>query len=291
MLHRARVTAVHPEDHSVDIVMVADGSRYVGVQVMAPVAATDAGVFDMPAPSELSDKWSQTQPREREVIAVVAMLGFQPVVLGFMYPQVNAMLFADLERRVMRHASDFYTSIDADANVEVAHPNGTYIRIGVAPEHEDLTGQDFDGNWKIVRNTARDTHLQVVIKAGGAQKAKLHIDPAGNVTLEHTGNLVVTTGGDATVAVTGDAAVTVGGTTDVTSAGAAAVHAPSISLDAAATTCTGTLTVAGLLTFQAGMAGSGGAAITGEVSADGIGLKAHHHIGWGFGNPTGPAVA
>jgi len=290
---------VHPEDHSVDIVMVADGSRYVGVQVLAPVAATDAGIFDMPVPSLLADKWSQTQPREREVTAIVAMLGFQPVVLGFMYPQVNGMLFADLERRIMRHASDLYTSIDADANVEVAHPNGSYVRIGTAPDHEDLTGQDFDGHWKISKNTGRSTHLQVVIKAGGVQKAKLHIDPDGNVTLEHTGNLVVTTGGNATVDVTGAAAVTVGGnatvevggTTDVTSVGAAAVHAPTISLDAAATTCTGTLTVQGLLTFEAGMAGDGGAAITGEVSADGIGLKAHHHTGWGFGNPTSAAIA
>lgn len=288
MLHRARVVAVHPEDHSVDIVMVADGSRYVGVQVLAPVAATDAGIFDMPVPSPLADKWSQTQPREREVTAIVAMLGFQPVVLGFMYPQVNGMLFADLERRIMRHASDLYTSIDADANVEVAHPNGSYVRIGTAPDHEDLTGQDFDGHWKISKNTGRSTHLQVVIKAGGAQKAKLHIDPDGNVTLEHTGNLTVLTGGAASIEVAGNATVDVGGTTDVTSAGAAAVHAPSISLDAAATTCTGTLTVQGVLTFEAGMVGTGGAAIAGEVSADVIGLKAHRHL-FG-GSPTTAAI-
>jgi len=265
MLRIARVAAVHPEDHSVDLVMVDDGSRHVGAQVLAPTAGTDAGVFDMPEPTAGGDKWSLSERRDRDILAVVSMLAGTavPIVLGFLYPQVNGMLFADKNRRVMRHASDVYTSIDGAGNVEVAHPNGTYLRIGTSPDHEDLTGQDFDGNWKISKNTGQSTHLQVVVKAGGVQKAKLHVDPSGNVTLEHTGNLTVNT--------TGNLSATVGGTSTVTSSGAVAVHAPSVTLDAAHTTCTGALTVQGLLTYQAGMAGSGGsgASMTGNLTVVG----------------------
>lgn len=255
MMRRARVVAVHPEDHSVDVVMVSDGSRYAGVQVLSPTAASDAGVFDMPAPSELSDKWSLSSQRQREVTAAVMWMDGFPVVVGFFFPRVNSMLFADIERRIMRHASDVYTSIDGNGNMEVSHPNGTYLRIGTSPDHEDLTGKDFDGNWAISKNTGAATHLQVVVKAGDAQKAKLHIDPSGNITLEHTGNLVVDTTG----------------TVSVTAGGAATVDAPSVTLDTPQTTCTGALTVQGLLTYQAGLSGSGGAgaALTGNLNVTG----------------------
>jgi phage baseplate assembly protein gpV len=245
--------------------MVDDGSRYAGVQVLAPTAGSNAGVFDMPEPSETADKWSLSQQRDNEMLAVASMLAGSPVpvVLGFLYPQVNGMLFADRERRVVRHASDVYTTIDRDGNMEVAHPNGTYLRIGTDPEHEDLTGRDFDGNWKITKNTGKQTHVKLVVKAGGAEKASVHIDPSGNVTVEHAGNLVVNTAGSATV--------DVAGAVNVTAGGAATVEAPSVTIDSPATTCTGALTVQGLLTYQAGLAGSGGsgASMTGNLNVTG----------------------
>lgn len=69
----------------------------------------------------------------------------------------------------------------------------------------------------------------------------------------------------------------------------------SVTLNTPQTTCKGKLTVEGLLTYQAGMAGSGGsgaaASIVGDISvtggnvtADGIGLKTHKHPT----APTGP---
>lgn len=243
MLRLARVAAVHPEDHSVDLVMVDDGSRYVGAQVLAPTAGTNSGVFDMPEPTAIGDKWTLSERRDDDMMAVCSMLAGAglPVVLGFLFPQVNGMLFADKNRRVMRHASDVYTSIDGDGNMEVAHPNGSYVRIGVTPGHEDLTGQDFDGNWKITKNVGKNTHLQVVVKAGGVEKAKIHIDPSGNVTLEHAGNLVIETTG----------------TADVTAAGAATVTAPSVMMDTPAATCTGSLTVQGGLTVTGAFTNNG----------------------------------
>ncbi len=63
----------------------------------------------------------------------------------------------------------------------------------------------------------------------------------------------------------------------------------SVKLDSPAVHCTGTLTVDGLLTYKAGMSGSGGTGSTativgninvtgGEITVDGIGVKSHHHI-------------
>lgn len=64
------------------------------------------------------------------------------------------------------------------------------------------------------------------------------------------------------------------------------LHAPLVTIDAAQTTCTGKLTVEGLLTYQAGMSGSGGsgASLTGPfvqtggaLSSEGIVLNTHIH--------------
>ena len=292
MLRLARVTAAHPEDHSVDLLMIDDGSRYVGAQVLAPMAGTSFGFADLPAPSDLSDRWSMSAPRDNEVMAVAAFTsGPVPVVLGFLFPQVNGVLFAEKNRRVDRHASDVYSTIDDAGNMEVYHPSGTYVRIGETAAHEDLTGKDFDGNWKVKRNTARAPHLQVVVAAAGVQKALIHIDPSGNATVELAGNLVTTVAGNATIEVDGNASVQVAGTTSVDSGGAATVTAPSVTIDAAATTVTGTLTVSGQLTANAGLTANGnlgagiaalinGAmAVSGDVVGQGVSLKNHVHGG------------
>ena len=80
----------------------------------------------------------------------------------------------------------------------------------------------------------------------------------------------------------------------VSAGGAVTINATSITLTAATitldgpTTCTGPLTVQGLFSYLAGLAGSGGGAasanitgnvnvIGGEVRVDGIGVKTHHH--------------
>ena len=74
----------------------------------------------------------------------------------------------------------------------------------------------------------------------------------------------------------------------------------STTINSPQTTCTGALTVEGLLTYQAGMVGSGGTATAtiagniivtgGNVTADGIDLKTHVHGGVqpGGGNTGGP---
>lgn len=286
-LRWGRVAAIHPEDYSVDLVMTDDGSRLAGVQVLTPHASTNSGSNCLPQPSTPAsgNVWDLTQTTDRDVLAGVAFFGQYQVVLGFRYPQVCQMLFKDLERAINRHPSDFYTSIDGQGNFEAYHPSGTYLRIGTSPSHEDLTGKDFDGLWKITKNTSSAPHVHLNVANAGAQVASVDIDPSGDVTVTHAGNLAVNTSGTADIQVTGNAAL----------------KAPNVKIDSPQTTCTGALTVEGLFTYQAGMEGSGGtgAAATingnvtvsgGDVTADGVGLKAHHHDD-PQGGETSPAKA
>lgn len=299
-LRLAKVAETHPEDNSVDIVMVDDGSRWPGVICATPFAAKNSGISNMPVVTPAGrDKWDLTQAGDDAQLAIVGFLGESvPIVLGFLFPQINQMLFADKNRRIDRHVSDVYTTTDKDGNFELYHPSGTFLRVATSAAHEDLAGHDFDGKWAISKNTDKAVYVRLRVANAGAQKALITIDPSGNVNVDHTGNLTWHTAGTATVnidgnatatfggnvtasvagnlsaSVTGNAGVTVGGTTDLTSTGAATVIAPTVRIQAATTTVTGALIVQGLLTFQAGMAGSGGggggtANITGNVNITG----------------------
>jgi hypothetical protein len=216
-LRLGRVVDVHPEDNSVDVVMIEDGTRIAGVQVLTSSATSNTGTHDMPTVERPTgaDKWDMVKPTGRDMIAVVGSVGRSAVVVGFLFPQVSQMLFKDKDRRVTRHSSDVYSTVDGAGNTELYHPSGTYLRIGTSPDHEDLAGKDSDGGWSITKNTGAAVHVRLQVANGGAPKATLTIDPSGNVTLEHTGNLVVNAGG----------------TMQLTSAGNMTLTAPRIDLN------------------------------------------------------------
>lgn len=280
-LRWGRVTAIHPDDYSVDLVMTDDGSRLAGVQVLTPFASTNSGLNDMPQPSGGSD-WSLTASRDSDVLAGVAFFAQYPVVLGFRFPQICQMLFNEVGRRINRHQSDVYSTTDAQGNTELYHPSGTYLRIGSSPAHEDLTGKDADGNWAITKNTGAAVHVHLTVANAGAEMASLDIDPSGN--------LAITLQGKATVNVTG--------TADVTAGGAATITAPSVTLDTPATTCTGNLTVNGGMNVL-GQGDSGGtSSINGNFDINGSTLthngknigSTHEHSNGNGGANTGAPV-
>lgn len=186
MLDLARVVDIHPESHSVDIVMMQDGRRMTGVQVMTGMAGTNVGSNDLPSPSELGFDAKTTH--NRDIYAVVSFVGAAPIVLGFLFPQVAQCLFKDRDRMVYRHASDVYVTVDGAGNTEVAHPSGAFLRIGKTPAHEDLTGKDYDKIWKITKNKTHDVHIHVE-QAGGVASA--NIDPTGNITVLSNANITV----------------------------------------------------------------------------------------------------
>lgn len=100
---------------------------------------------------------------------------------------------------------------------------------------------------------------------------------AHDITIKTSANLTVTAGADVTINCTN-----------------ASINANSVTSNAPQTTCTGNLTVKGLITGTGGMSVSGGQGIQcsgniqvqGDVEADGISLKSHTHTEQGDGAET-----
>ncbi|MBB3017717.1 hypothetical protein FHR70_000757 [Microvirga lupini] len=216
----AVVVATHPEDHSVDLVMADTGERMVGVQVMTMNGSSRSGTVDLPAVPEKANKWDISQRTGQDQIAVVDVINKQPVVSGFLYPQVNQMLSKDPKRLVGRHQSDVQWSIDGDANVQFQHPSGTYIRIGEAPDAEDTAGQNADGNAKADRNTSRKVNVRIGLAGNavvltmtpdGAVTFKLEkdftIEAEGAIAMKAKGNISMETEGEFLVKASGDAKI------------------------------------------------------------------------------------
>lgn len=200
-LRRGIVVATHPEDHSVDLVMSDDGSRLVGVQVLTPSGSTRTGTVDLPAVPQKADKWDITQQTDQEMIAMVGYMGANPVVVGFLYPQVNQILSNDPKRRISRHQSDVQWSIDGDGNIQLDHPSGTYIRIGESPDREETAGANADGNAAFDRNTGRQVNIRIGMAGGSFD---LTITPSGQLLVNAQGDMIFNSEGNIEMTASGD---------------------------------------------------------------------------------------
>ena len=191
------VVAVYPQGQSIDVLLPDSGSRLTNVQVMVPTGSDSTGAVDLPDPGLPQDdtRWNITNDPKRNIRAVLGSYQGNPICIGFLLPQIGQMTFNQPNRRITRHASDVYSTVDQFGNIEVYHPSGTFIRIGTTAAHEDLTGEDFDAAWAIANNTATAPYLNVTIANGGAVKATFLVDPAGNVSLTAPTFTVTASGG------------------------------------------------------------------------------------------------
>jgi hypothetical protein len=212
------VVAVYPQGNAIDVLLPDSGSRLTNVQVAVSSGSDSTGTVDLPDPGLPADdtRWNLPGDPTRNIIAVIQSYKGNPICTGFILPQVCQMTFDRPNFRVMRHASDVYTTIDQNGNTELYHPSGTFLRIGTAPAHEDLTGQDFDGEWKIDDNTGALVYVNLVIANGGQVKASFKVDPSGNVTLTAVGTLTANITGDIDVTTQGNLNATVSGTMKAT---------------------------------------------------------------------------
>lgn len=263
MFRQGVVVGVHPEDHSVDLVMLDDGSRLVGVQVATPNGSTRSGSVDMPSVPDKANKWDITQRTDQDQIALVGYVRSNPVVMGYLYPQVSQMTFKDTKRSIHRHQSDVYWTIDGEGNAELYHPSGAYIRMGATAEHEGLDNTNFDANFSLDRNTGKPLFLRISL--AGESVA---------LTMTPDGDLKIKTAKDCVVESEGNVQVTAAGNVLVTATGNAVVKAAAVVVDAPQTTCTGNLTVMGTLTYMGGLAGGAAgspsnATITGNINVVG----------------------
>lgn len=260
MLSLARVVNVHPESHAVDVVLMDDGRRIPGVQVLSGSAGSNFGFADLAMPDATG--YSAKNTKTRDIYAVLSWVRDHPVVLGFLFPQVAQCLFADKERMVYRHASDVYVTIDKSGNTEVAHPSGAFLRIGTTPGHEDLTGKDYDKVWKIARNTDKAVHIHVE-QAGG--KASVDIAPSGAIKVDTVSTVDANAAGH--IKANSDALIE--------------LTAPSIVLN-------GNTLINGPLSQGTGSAGgaatmNGPVTVSNDMTAGGISLMGHTHTEQGDG--------
>lgn len=187
-MRKGIVVATHPSDHSVDV-LLSDGRRLVGVQVMTPNGSARSGVFDMPAvPARGGDKWDISEPNGQDQIAIVDFVDGIPLVVGFLYPQISQMTFDDPTLRVTRHQSDVMTAIDGDGNVQITHPSGTYIRLGEQPDRVDFSAKNRDESLAVDRNTGRRVHVRIGMADGVLE---LTMSPSGRIDLRCNDNIYI----------------------------------------------------------------------------------------------------
>jgi hypothetical protein len=216
------VVDVHPEDHSVDLVMMDDGSRMIGVQVLTSNGSARSGSVNMPSVPARKDKWDITKRNGQDQIAIVGFIRNNPVVVGYLFPQISQMTFKEQDRAFTRHTSDVYSTVDANGNMELHHPSGAFVRFAESLEHEDLGGKNVDKNLALDRNTERNIGVRVFVP--GAFDLSLTPDGALSVTVAKGGALEF--------------------------AEALTIKAPSVTLDTPSTHITGPVVVDGDVTID-----------------------------------------
>lgn len=219
-LRQGVVVATHPEDHSVDLVMVDNGERLIGVQVQTPSGSSRTGTVDMPEVPERKNKWDITKPTGQDMIAFVDYVGRNPIVTGFRFPQINQMLFKDPKMRFSRHQSDVMSYIDGDGNLGIMHPSGAFIQIGEKPEKPELANKNADASLAADRNTGKKVHLRIELAGNVARltmtpdgtcelllEKDFDLKAKGNIGLEAEGNIKLKAGGTFTAESGGKASI------------------------------------------------------------------------------------
>ena len=181
-LKKAKISAVYPGGHSVDLVFYEDGARASNVKVLnGSVCSSRSGSSGLHAPDNApGGKWDLNNSKTTDIQAIVGFVRGVPFVIGFLYPPDSQTLFESPDFSVHRHPSDVYWTIDAAGNTELYHPSGLYFKIGATSAHADLTGQDFNQSWKITKNTATPVQFSVH-QAGGT--ASITVAANGAITI------------------------------------------------------------------------------------------------------------
>lgn len=184
MLEAARVVAIHPEDHSVDCIILRTGQRVSGAPVLTSGAGTKSGRSDLPpvrAPQG-DDRWNIPQRSEADSIVLLApTAGGNWVAVGGMFPQQNGVLSPVPGVAVYRHHSGAWHMIGLDGTVTIGHPSGAVVSMGPGgASPPNPVGADVDGLWAHDGpNAAAPVALTLSMPSG----ASITINTAGKVTI------------------------------------------------------------------------------------------------------------
>lgn len=184
-LRQGVVVATHPEDHSVDLVMLDDGSRMVGVQILSTSGSGRTGTFDMAPVTREGDKWDISKRTDQDQLAVVGFINTHPVVVGFLFPQINQIARKTDKSYYFRHHSDVEFKVNERGAIMVRHPGGLTIRVGTTVGEEAEDDSSFDAS-SIDRNLDTMPNFSMVIEGGeeGKTAFRIRVTEHGQVCVE-----------------------------------------------------------------------------------------------------------
>ena len=192
-LRQGIVVATHPEDHSVDLVMIDDGSRMVGVQVLTPNGSQRTGTFHMAPVTREGDKWDISKRTDQDQYAVVGFINTHPVVVGYLFPQINQMNLKSDRTFYFRHHSDVTVRVNEFGALSINHPGGLGISIGTpgAPEGQDDSAADEQG---ISRNDNIYPDLTISLRGNNSSKPgafSLSVGPDGRLSISSRESITI----------------------------------------------------------------------------------------------------
>lgn len=151
MLEMARVVAIHPEDHSVDLLILRTNQRAAGVPVLTSSASTTSGTSNLPTVTPPAGADPFLPPRHAAVAAicfVAPTAGGNWVVVGWKFPEQNGVLNAEPGRQVTRHSSGAWQMIAPDGTMTMGHPSGAVFVMGPTLEPVNPVGGGVDAQWQ-----------------------------------------------------------------------------------------------------------------------------------------------
>lgn len=187
-----RVTAVYERAHAVDVVLWRTGRRLSSIPVLCPMISSASGRAGLHAPGTPAQPYDIQDVEGLNVYAAISYHDGIPAVVGFKMPEKGQMTFDRPGFEIDRHSSDVYRTLNDKGELELSFPNGSFLRVGLTPDHEDLTGKDFDKLFAVARNTDAQLHMRLVLKGANGSALDLHVAPDGTATATLSGAATLT---------------------------------------------------------------------------------------------------
>lgn len=240
-----KVYTIKPEANMVDLLMF-DGSILENVQVMVPFSSSKCGAVGLPDPKYKKDMLKREDPlgealppEESDVVAVVAHLGgsiIRPIVIGFLFPEINEVLCnraqagnEDGTMFLWKHPSNVYFRVAKGKDLEegktpeleISHPSGLFIRIGVplddggSPAIPILRGiTNYDSSTRSFQKLnpeSGEADPIPTVRLYHPSGTTIFIDAEGSVTINVKKDVTTTIEGNVTETITGNVDRTING--------------------------------------------------------------------------------
>ncbi len=198
----AKVVAVNPESHALDIAYL-DGGFASNVPALSQWAGTTHGTVFTPIPTyesnvpqrktypfntsmKFDEETNPDKTGQDQYVLVVQLEGSLTglgqsgaIVLGYIYPQVSEMLFAAGENKefhnfyLFRHPSDLEEIRDKTGKWALQHPSGTRAAMGENTDRVVLREKDYDKRYRLRRNIERAVNWLLRVVRGGLEQSSL----------------------------------------------------------------------------------------------------------------------